>query len=170
MVLLFILFYRTSKIIILTFMNVDGAFILAEIYRNQEDLRASVCWQQHADISQIYLVTNLGRCLSHVSHCHTPLKKYIKMSKWWVTVFQRRISSLFGLWILASRARAALFEYMPSVRVLDNITFCSSFANLLRTFHDFNHHSNQQQPPLPLLIGDMRCSVKQSLSVGVSGL
>ncbi len=32
-----------SKITILTFMNVDGAFILAEMCRNQEDLVASVC-------------------------------------------------------------------------------------------------------------------------------
>ncbi len=39
-VLPFILFYRTSKITILTFMNVDGAFILAEICRNQEELSA----------------------------------------------------------------------------------------------------------------------------------
>ncbi len=36
------------------------------------------------------------------------------------------------------------FEYMPFVRVLGNIIFCSLFAN---PFHDFNHHSNQQQPP-----------------------
>ncbi len=72
-----------------------------------------------------------------------------------------------ALWTLAPRARAALFEYMPLVRVLENITLCSLFAN---PFHDFNHHSNQQQPPLPLLIGDMRCSTKQSLAVGVSGL
>ncbi len=54
---------------------------------------------------------------------------------------------------------------MPFVRVLENITFCSLFAN---PFRDFNHHSNQQQPPLPLLIGDMRSSAKQSLAVGVS--
>ncbi len=32
-----------SKITILTFMNVDGAFILAEICRNQEELSAYVC-------------------------------------------------------------------------------------------------------------------------------
>ncbi len=65
------------------------------------------------------------------------------------------------------QARAALFEYMPFVRVLENITFCSLFAN---PFHDFNYHSNQQQPPLPLLIRDMRSSTKQSLAVGVSCL
>ncbi len=62
--------------------------------------------------------------------------------------------------------RAALFEYMQFVRVLENIRFCSLFTNRLSPFHDFNHHSNQQQPPLPL-IGDMRCSAKQSLAVGV---
>ncbi len=49
-VLLFILFYRTnkhyhfiSKITILTFLNVEGAFILAEIGRNLEDLSVPVC-------------------------------------------------------------------------------------------------------------------------------
>ncbi len=145
-------------------MNVDGAFILVEICRNQEDLSAYVCWPQHADISQIYLITNLRRCLSHVSHGHRPLIFFIKMSKWWVSVSAQ---NFLALWTLAPRARAALFEYMPFVRVLENITFCSLFAN---PFHDFNHHSNQQQPPLPLLIGDMRCSVKQSLAVCVSCL
>ncbi len=75
-----------------------------------------------------------------------------------------RISSRFGLWTLAPRVRAALFEYMQFVRVLENITFCNLFTNHLRPFHDFNHYSNQQQPPLPLLIGDMRCS---SLSLSV---
>ncbi len=47
-------------------MNMDGAFILAE---NTQEERSAFCWQQHADISQIYLITILGRCLSHVSHC-----------------------------------------------------------------------------------------------------
>ncbi len=70
-----------------------------------------------------------------------------KKSKWWVTVFQRRISSCFGLWTLVPGARAALFEYVQLVRVLENITFCSLFTNRLRPFHNFNHHSNQQQPP-----------------------
>ncbi len=143
-------------------MNVDGAFILAEICRNQEDLSAYVCWPQHADISQLYLITNLGRCLSHVSHCHTPLKQIIKMSKWWVCFnaeFPRAL--VFEPWC---RELVQLFEYMPFVRVLENITFCSLFANSL---HDFNHHSKPQQPPLPLLIGDMRSSAKQSLAVGV---
>ncbi len=30
---------------------------------------------------------------------------------------------------------------MQSVRVLENITFCSLFTNRLRPFHDFNHHT-----------------------------
>ncbi len=47
-------------------------------------------------------------------------------------MFQRRFFSRFGLWTLAPRARAALFEYMQSVRVLENITFCSLFSNRLR--------------------------------------
>ncbi len=54
---------------------------------------------------------------------------------------------------------------MESVRVLENITCCSMF-NCLRPFGDFNHQSNKQQPPLPLLIGDMRCSTKQFLAGG----
>ncbi len=74
--------------------------------------------------------------------------------------------NLLALWTLTlvPRARAALFEYMPFVRVLENRTFCSLFAN---PFCDFNHHSNQHQPPLPLLIGDMSSSAEQSLAVGV---
>ncbi len=48
-----------------------------------------------------------------------------------------------ALWTLtlAPRAHEALFEYMQSVRVLENITFCSLFINRLRPFHDFNHHT-----------------------------
>ncbi len=47
---------------------------------------------------------------------------------------------------LALRARAALFENMQFVLVLENITFCSLFTDRLRLFGDFNHHSNQHQP------------------------
>ncbi len=66
----FITFYfilqNKSKITILTFLNVDGAFILAEICRNQEVLL-------FVDNSmQIFLITNLGR-LSHA------IKKNYKM-------------------------------------------------------------------------------------------
>ncbi len=64
-------------------------------------------------------------------------------------MFQHRISCRFEPWC---REIVQLFEYMPFVRVLESITFCSLFAN---PFHDFNHHSNQQQPPLPLLNEDM---------------
>ncbi len=56
-------------------------------------------------------------------------------------MFQRRISSRFGPWTLAPRARAALFEYMQFVRVIENITFCSLFTNRLRPFCYFNHHT-----------------------------
>ncbi len=75
--------------------------------------------------------------LSHV------FKKNTKMllSKWRVTMFWRRFFSRFGLWTLALRAHAALFEYMQSVLVLENITFCSLFTNRFRPFHDFNHHT-----------------------------
>ncbi len=90
-----------------------------------------------------------GRCLSHVSHSQTA-KNYKNEQ-----IMSVSAQNFLALWTLVPRARAALFEYMPFVRVLENITFCSLFAN---PFHDFNHHSNQQQPPLPLLIGDMRTS------------
>ncbi len=43
------------------------------------------------------------------------------MSKWEV-----RRALDFEPWC---QGRAALFEYMPFVRVLENITFCSLFAN-----------------------------------------
>ncbi len=43
-VLLYCLILQNNiKITILTIMNGDGAFILAETYRNQKDLRASFC-------------------------------------------------------------------------------------------------------------------------------
>ncbi len=70
-------------------MNVDGAFILAEICRNQEDLSAYVCWPQHADISQIYLITNLGRCLSHAFK--TNYKNEQMMSKCFNAEFPRAL-------------------------------------------------------------------------------
>ncbi len=66
---------KNSKITILTFMNVDGAFILAEICRNQELL---LFVDNSMQIFFRYVITILGRCLSHVSHCHTPLKNYKK--------------------------------------------------------------------------------------------
>ncbi len=118
----------------------------------RKHLSASVCWPQHADISQIYLITDLGRCVSHA------FKIIIKMSKWWVSVSV--------LWTLnpAPGARAALFECMPFVRVLENITFCSLFAN---PFHDFNHHSNQQHPPV-LLSSETWEAALSSLSLSVS--
>ncbi len=80
------------------------------------------------------------------------------------------VQNFLVLWTLNQRAHAALFKYMQFMLVLENITFCNLFSNRLRPFRDFNHHSNQQQPPLPLLIGDMRCSTKQSLAAGVSFL
>ncbi len=131
-----------------------------------EYLSASFCWQQHADISQMYLITTLGRCLSHVSHFHTPFTKIKKMSKWWVTVFKPRSSSCFGLWNLAPRARAALFEYMQFMRVLENRTFCSLFTNRLRPFRDFNHHRNQHQPPF-LFSSETWDAALSSLSLSV---
>ncbi len=118
-------------------MNVNGAFILAEISRNQEDLSASVSWPQHADISQIYLITNLGRCLSHVSHCHTPLKHYKNdqmMSKSFSAEFPRALD--FEPWC---REFVQCCLNTCHSCVFENITFCSLFAN---PFHDFNHHSN----------------------------
>ncbi len=37
--------------------------------------------------------------------------------------------------------RAEHFEYMQSVCVFENISFCSLFTNRLRPFRDFNHHT-----------------------------
>ncbi len=73
----------------------------------QEVLSASFCWQQHADISPIYLITNLGRCLSHVSHCQTPPKKKKEQlsSKCFSVDFPRTLD-------LVPRACAALFEWL----------------------------------------------------------
>ncbi len=65
--------------------------------------------------------------------------------------------NFLALWSLnpgAASSCSADFKYMQFVRVFENITFCSLFTNRLRPFHNFNHHSNQHQPPLPLLIGD----------------
>ncbi len=61
-------------------MNVDGAFILAETRRKTSVL-------QFVDNSmQIYLIMNLGRCLSHVFVKHA-FKTNIKMSKLWSKCF-----------------------------------------------------------------------------------
>ncbi len=49
------------------------------------------------------------------------------MSKWWVTAFQRRISSRFGLWTLAPQARAALFRTCND--------FCLSLSDSFNCFH-----------------------------------
>ncbi len=65
------------KITILTFMNVDGAFILAETCRKTSVL---LFVDNSMQIFLRYLIMNLGRCLSHVSHCYTPLKKEQMMS------------------------------------------------------------------------------------------
>ncbi len=109
----------------------------------------------------------------YASHRHIhALQKWIKMlqSNWRVTLFQCWFSLRFGLWTLVPRARAALFEYMQSVCVLENITFCSLFTNCLRPFRDFSHHTvtSNNHHLFPLLVGDMRCrcSSKQSLAVG----
>ncbi len=53
---------------ILTFMNVDGAFILAETCRKTSVLRFVYSRFR-------MILTSLGRCLSHVSHWHMPFKK-----------------------------------------------------------------------------------------------
>ncbi len=50
-----------------------GAFILAETRR-----KTSVLLFVDNNSIRIYLIANLGRCLSHVSHCHAPLKKLYK--------------------------------------------------------------------------------------------
>ncbi len=138
-------------------MNVDGAFILAETHRKTSVL---LFVDNSMQIFLRYISLRIWEDVYHTYHIVTRFEKK-KKSEWWVTVFQRRrIFLRFGLWTLAPQAPAALFEYMQFVRVLENITFCNLFTNRLRPFRDFNHHSNQQQPPLPLLIGDMRGSIK----------
>ncbi len=70
-------------------------------------------------------------------------------------------NSVSALWICV-----ALFEYMQFVRVLENITFCSLFTIRLRPFRDFNHHSNQQQPPF-LFSSETWDAALSSLSLSV---
>ncbi len=77
------------------------------------------------------------------------------MSKCFSAEFARALD--FEPW-----CRELVQRCLKHVLVLENIKFCSLFAN---PFHDFNHHSNQHQSPLPLLIGDMRSSAEQSLAV-----
>ncbi len=144
-------------------MNVDGAFILAETRgRPQCFFLLTTACRYFSDIFH-YEFGKMFVTRFTLSHA---FKKIIKMSKWWVTVFQRRSSSCFGLWTLASRARAALFEYMQFMRVLENRTFCSLFTNRLRPFRDFNHHSNQQQPPF-LFSSETWDAALSSLSLSV---
>ncbi len=128
-------------------------------------------WRKQAARPQcFFLLTTVCRYFSDISHyefgkmfvtritlSHAFKKntKHLKMISNGILA-QNFLALWFGLWTLVPRARAALFEYMQFVRVFENITFCSLFTNCLRPFHDFNHQSNQQQPHLPLLIGDMR--------------
>ncbi len=142
-------------------MNVDGAFILAETRRKTSVL---LFVDNSMQIFLRYISLRFWEDVCHTYHIVTRLKINKKIKQMMSKCLSARISSCFGLWTLAPWVCAALFEYMQFVRVLENITFRSLFTNHLRPFHDFNHHSNQQQPPLPLLIGDMRCS---SLSLSV---
>ncbi len=104
--LFYFILQNKSTITIITFMNVDGAFILAEICRIQEDLSAYVCWQQHADISHY----ELGKMfVTRITLSHA-FKKIIKMSKLWVSVSALwtlnpgAASSCSAVWIHAIRA------------------------------------------------------------------
>ncbi len=73
----------------------------------------------------------------------------------------------FEPWTLAPRACAALFEYMQSVRVFENITCCSLFTNRLRPFRDFNHHTVTSNNH-PFLFSSETCNaVLSSLSLPV---
>ncbi len=124
----FILFYRTTvKLQYLHYCN------------PQEVLSASFCWQQ-----QIYKWFSLriweDVCCTYHIVTSMPCKKFIKMllSNWRVTVtFQGRFFLRFGFWTLTPRSCAALFEYMQSVRVLENISFCSWFVSFSDTFKCF---------------------------------
>ncbi len=119
----------------------------------QEDLSAASCWQQIYKWFSLWIWEYVWHKYRIIS-CFKKKKKKIKLqSNWQVTVSAQ----------MTPPARAVLFEYMQSVRV-ENITFCRLYTNRLRPFQ--SSYSNQHQPPLPLLIGDMRCSTKHSLAVG----
>ncbi len=137
-------------------------------------------WRKHAGRPQcFFLLTTACRYFSDISHyefgkmfvtritlSHTFKKKKNEqmMSKCFSAEFPRALD--FEPW-----RRELVQRCLNNLQMfLENITFCNLFTNRLRPFRDFNHHSNQQQPPLPLLIGDMRSSTKQSLAVGVSCL
>ncbi len=60
------------------------------------------------------------------------------------------------------RSRAALFEYMPFVCVLENITFCSIFAN---PFHDFKEEMQIKRADLAPLLRSQRHSERLDLSL-----
>ncbi len=108
-----------------------------------------------------YISLRIWEDVCHTYHIVTRLKFFkIKINKWWVSVSAQ---IFLALWTLVPRAHAALFEYMPLVRVLENITFCSLFAN---PFHDFNHHRNQQQPPF-LFSSEIWKAALSSLSLSV---
>ncbi len=72
-----------------------------------------------------------------------------------------------ALWTLAPRAHATLFEYMQSVLVLKNITFCSLFTNRLRPFRDFNHHTVTSINHLFLFSSETWDAALSSLSLSV---
>ncbi len=80
------------------------------------------------------------------------------------SVSAQNLLALWTLNALRERARAALFEYMHFVRVLENITFFSLFTKFVISIVTVTSNNH------PLLIGDMRSSTKQSLAVGVSCL
>ncbi len=148
-----------TNCVTLTFMNVDGAFILAETHRKSSVLL-------FVDNSmQIFLRYISLRIWEDVCHAYHIVKhqKNKKKSSCRVSVSAQ---NFLALWTLnpgaASLCSAVWMTYMQFVRALENITFCSLFTNRLRPFRYFNHHSSQQQPPLPLLIGHMRSSAAVS--------
>ncbi len=143
-------------------------FILAETHRkifvllfvdNSMQIFKWFSLQIWEDVCRTYhIVTCLKKIYKNVTEQMTSnsVLAQIFLALW--TLNPGAASSCSAVWIHAVRA------------CIRNITFCSLFTNRLRPFCDFNHHSNQHQPPLPLLIGDMRCSAKQSLAVCASCL
>ncbi len=118
-------------------MNVNGAFILAEISRNQEDLSASVSWPQacryFSDISH-YKFGKMFVTRITLSHAFKHYKNDQMMSKSFSAEFPRALD--FEPWC---REFVQCCLNTCHSCVFENITFCSLFAN---PFHDFNHHSN----------------------------
>ncbi len=111
------------------------------------------------------LITNLGRCLSHVSHCLMPLKKFYKNFTEQLPSNSVSAQIFLMLWTLNAGAASLCSAFW-----IHALRACIWKHNILQFIYKsfkaislFQSSYSNQQPPLPLLIGGMRCSAKQSL-------